>query len=358
MIKPIYPFLLLAFLLFEVNPSFAQPVFNQGWAPQAGHVSNNRLAEVPEDTGTGANYDWDFSNLTPLGNMRFVFSFVDPATTPYFNSFPNATIAAEVNSMGSTVNYGYYLEDASAYQTLGSATMGSLTRMTDTQKGICYPMRFGDSFNDTYEYVTESVGVMNTVTASSFNEYDGYGTLHLPQGTFNDVARFVQYRNESDTFAIVQGFSITTITLDTSVTWITPGFSSQLAIFQRIRTIVIESVAGQVDTTENSYEQFFTYDDVAMPGTPSSTQDGRAEEAAWRAYPNPARDRVRLDYVGSLRGEWQFTLVDARGSIVQRLRSSEMPELPFGQLPAGPYWLTIQSTDSERVEQTLPLLIE
>ncbi len=355
----IYPLLILWTALCWTASLLAQPVFNQGWAPKAGHVSNNRLAEVPANTGPGENQTWDFSDVVAApSDSRFVFSYVDPATTPFVDSFPNATVAATVTTLGTFGNYSYYLEDASSYQTLGSANDDSFTKMTDTQKGFCYPLRYGDSFNDDYEYFIESSYFNSKTHATSFNEYDAYGTLLLPQGTFNDVARFVQYREEIDTLSIVAGINIITINLDTTVGWITPEFSSQLALYQRIRTITIENFAGQIDTTENTYDEFFTYDDIVMPGIPSSTQDLLDNSPQWEVYPNPAQDLVQVKSNFPDPRERRFTLLNTLGVTTQSFRSKELPTLDVTNLPAGMYWLKIETVADGRIEQTIPLRID
>ena len=256
--------------------AYGQPVFTADWSPAPGHVSvNNICIETPDAGPAGPNQVWDFSNVQISSAFPSIsFTYVAPEDTPYADQFPEATVANILSLGGGQQGHGYYIANNEGFFTIGSASAFSTTVYTDHQKGICYPLAYGDSFEDTYTTETEAGGFIFEVQASATNTYDAYGTLILPTGTFENVGRLSQYRNERDStdFGV---FSVVEVTLDTTIGWIHPEHSSQIALVNRVRTLSLEYFFGSTepDTTFNEYEVTFSYDDQVTINPPTYVEE-------------------------------------------------------------------------------------
>lgn len=358
--KTRYPSLLLLLLYFSTPLALsAQFQFNQGWAPKAGHVSQNLLSTAPTGAIAGADQYWDFSGVTPLpGDIRFAFEYLAVASTPYANMFPNATIAAKITFQGFGDQYGYYQEDATGYYTLGSASSTATNMMEDTEKGLAYPLAFGDSYTDTYAYVTEATGLQFRTEGSMFNEYDGYGTLVLPQGTFPEVARYTQYRTERDSFGFAPGFYSIDIRLDTTIGWLSADHASPLALLQMERSYTLDYTPGQSvpDTTNVLYEVLFTYDDAAEASPINSIKTLLTSDNS--LFPNPVSSILLWRNDRSSSDEVNLQIINAIGQILwtSPATKEKVQQIPVTFLDEGQFWLKISDTENLEPLRLLPFV--
>ena len=332
-------------LVFTVLISFSlqgQPVFTQDWGPTPGHVSTNKITtEVPDIGGIGEDQMWDFSGVMPdPGFPAVTFTYVDIATAPDAALFPDATIAAELQVGTFFGGHGYYLLDEESFQTLGNAGSYNTTIYDDTQKGLCFPFEYEDSFEDTYAWVTDNGYFTSYLNATSVNTYNAYGTLVLPNGTFENVARYEQIREERDSFSIGGALEIVTVTFDTTIGWINLDHASQLCLLNRVRTISLESFPGQMpDTTDNVYDVTFSFDDLAVPSMPPNSNFEANSDGAIQLFPNPAQDYLMVEGLREWQGK-EILIVNTHGEVLKRQTGVNTVDLKG--LAPGVYWLQVE----------------
>ncbi len=214
----------------------AQPTISDDWVPQVDDIWNASLTfETPDLGEAGANVTWDFSDVN-VENFYFeiIFNWVDPAETPYVDSFPDATICADLEApgIGGGFAYGYYRSGDSGFEYLGSGSEFGFDIFSDPQTFDFIGMDFEATVVDSYELVRYNnfTDPRMSKGATSYT-YDAYGTLILPDVTVSDAIRIFQIDVETD--SIVQA-SLATVRVDSliSYAWIADGSVFPVALWQ------------------------------------------------------------------------------------------------------------------------------
>lgn len=154
----------------------------------------------------GAGILWDFSGLTVIDTTYK--QIIHPDSTPYSSQFPTAT-HVEVNDDGSYV----FVQRTNADDLVGFITPGLAITYNDPYRFLQRPLAYGDQLSDisTRSYWIASEQYIGS--GSSTTTVDGYGTLLLPNGEFENVLRvkFDQQEIDSATIsgAITQVHTIT-----------------------------------------------------------------------------------------------------------------------------------------------------
>jgi len=172
-------------------------------------VRNTSIKQVWDTTtnmtvpATGTNITWDYTFANGKFNNicdTFSFKFIDPAATPYFNYFPTATHATFIRTPfknPSDSTYGYWQVNYDGLFSQGGFCIKSLFDSTL----INYPQEFYapskinylDSYTDTVRsvifannYGGQKVKIKNRKIKTL--TYTSWGTLKIPNGTYNNVA--------------------------------------------------------------------------------------------------------------------------------------------------------------------------
>jgi len=189
--KHAYPILLSA-LLFAGTAALprqagAQPTIDQGnFAPSPGESFVLNASAWMDPGPGGANVTWDFSGL--VIDTTFTLTYLDPTTTPMTDSFPTATLALAEGG-----DYSYHAFDASGGYYLGWAGWYEIP-YTDPEMTFQFPCTYSTQWVDDFHaefFSTDRDGTSNA-------EADGYGTLILSNGTFDNVLRIHLTRNYID----------------------------------------------------------------------------------------------------------------------------------------------------------------
>jgi hypothetical protein len=100
----------------------------------------------------------------------------------------------------SIISYNYYLYNADSVSSVGSYDPSAAHEIFQNyDKHLIFPFNYGQSFADNYSKTNYS----NATTISSYQtgtrtvSFNGFGTLILPQGTFNNVALVSESRTNS-----------------------------------------------------------------------------------------------------------------------------------------------------------------
>lgn len=166
--------------------SYAQPTLtnalNYSIGDKAAYFQCDSAAFSPG--GSGMAQTWTFTSL--VVEDTFVQNIVSPSSTPNGSQFPNATFA-EVGGGGEI----YINNSGNDYSMVGIVEASSSLNMsyTNSMKLLTRPVNYNDMITDTfttqYSYSGQSLTGGGVATANA----DAYGTLTLPDSTYNDVLR-------------------------------------------------------------------------------------------------------------------------------------------------------------------------
>ena len=184
----------------------------------------------------GNGITWDFSGLIPKTDSTFL-DYIDPATTAYASSFTAANVALEEENGA----LSYFELTTDEYNYYGSVTddgTGGTIKYTysDPARYFSFPLAFGNTSSDNLAAGYTAGGLVYTRTGTIDTEYDGFGTLILPTGTFTDVSRVKIFEDNHDV-ATVQGFPINVDVSITTYEWITKGNKSPLLIISYVKAV-------------------------------------------------------------------------------------------------------------------------
>lgn len=126
----------------------------------------------------GANAVWDFSNLEPSGEPAFNIEIVNPSSTPYASSFPDANYAYKE---GPNLAYRYFNLTEDKMERVGAYYSQNYITYHDPQIEYVYPLTMGSSNEDTWGNSASSFG-------GNYNlKCIGYGKLILPGKSYENT---------------------------------------------------------------------------------------------------------------------------------------------------------------------------
>lgn len=164
-------------------------------------IASSATASTVDITIIGASVTWNSSNLMQENGTPTVnFSVSVPSGTAFASDYPNANWYWTDPALSSVVGHHYYTLTADSLAMWGIHTTGQNYEIYDNpEMELKLPFSFNDNYVNTYSktnyYANGSVSSYNTGTNTL--TYDAYGTLILPNGTFNNVARIKNVRTNS-----------------------------------------------------------------------------------------------------------------------------------------------------------------
>lgn len=173
---------------------------------QIGFVSQIMIADaataatVPIGT-TGTGLLWDCSNLikdasTPVIN----FTISSPAGTVYAADYPNANWYSSDPVLSAVVGHNYYTLNTDSFVSWGHHIAGNSYEIYDDPEAeLVFPLAYNQTKTNTYSKTNynSNGSVSSYQTGLITMTYEGNGTLKLPAGTFNDVAKVKRVRTNS-----------------------------------------------------------------------------------------------------------------------------------------------------------------
>ena len=299
--KPI--FLLAAILIcLTVNsqPTLTGPNTN----PQIGESFTLHSIDVTSVTegSSGANVSWDFSSDTSLGTNTI--TWIDPATTPYAASFPNANLCYVIGGG----YYDYYSGSSTAYTRHGAVDPNStVIAYSDPQQHIGFPCTynttFTDSFASTYVSAGDTYYRSGTITVTA----DAYGILFLPYGTISGVIRLKTVEDYQDAVDL-GGYPYLIYYSSEVYIWYKPG--THYPVFS------LTSFTSSVGGTTN----YGSYLDQSGAGiyTPF------ASKFDIEIFPNPASSFVNMNYSIKSGSDLKASLVNMQGQEIEVLMKKNL----------------------------------
>lgn len=266
---------------------FAQPVITAAEMPVPGTTwifayDFNHVAPV---TAGGSNMTWDYSGLINTGSESVAFQ--SASATPYSSLFPLANLATN-NGAGT---WSYYASGTQGLTYHGDFDSAYGITTSSLPYYIC-PAPF--TYNDTStrssvsqnSYSANGINYLEIDTVVSFFQADGYGTLILPAGVFNNVLRIriTEHSNYYQSEETAPGSGIYTLT----------NSGQEQSIFYRyFRTGTPYSFLLSVFTDSSGANENGAYFSVNNPNV--STNDVSSHFNELTAFPIPAAGTVTIE---------------------------------------------------------------
>jgi hypothetical protein len=289
--------ILLCLMVISVN-SIAQPTLTNSNNPVIGDVFSFYNADTTgvQPGSAGANQIWDFSGLS-LGSTLTSLSFVDPSTTPDAASFPTSNIAQKLDAS----SYQYLRTTSSTFEDLGISSPQVSMSFYDADVVYQYPFTYNTSQVDSFksDYTLSTLPVTRKAQSNTLG--DGYGTLKLPGGIYNNVLRvkFTQAINDDNGF-------MNTLTNVETYYWFTSGNK------QPLLTITISTTNYFGTTVKN--KMISVAESSAGTVSVNSIKNGMD----LNLYPNPAQNTINIKYFSS--GVTNVQIFNTLGVLVKSLK--------------------------------------
>jgi hypothetical protein len=293
------------------------------------NISVDSVSFVDVSGELGANQSWDFSNLSGEGSP-FSYDVVETASTIFAPEYPNSNFAYDVMDILFFWNGNSdKIEDMGFAMMFEGYTMMQVYSNPKTQ--IEFPLTYGSSGTDDFENTTELVGFFSSdETGTRSWSVEGYGSLTLPNGTFDDVL-LVHVNENSTTVQDVFGTVIELETTTEEYIFYAADFQFPLAIFSTI-------------TTDDGFQE-----DTSTSGALLNTQSVDVAELAMsdlRLAPNPATNYLRIN-IPTLMDRGVLQVTSLTGQVVREIQltgqASVHIELSVADLPRGMYLIQLRT---------------
>jgi hypothetical protein len=258
-----------------VSSVLAQPAFTYDDYPNLGDKDTTMaqgqvLVKVDVEAG-GNGHTWDFSAMSFLNNFRQVIEYRTPQAQSS-KPFTDATIEEYGNGVNGETVWIWTMSNDTLYRIRqGDNVNGAI--YFPHYPDIVFPMTFGQVYEHTQ---TQNIGdppVSPAWIRTSRVEYDGYGTLKLPWGTYNDVYRLKWYELDS-------GIALGNKNSYQSYFWYRRG--GGIPVLRLLYNLDLDAATAIYSVWAN----------IAPAGSASVASHPAAGVAA---YPNPARDIISFD---------------------------------------------------------------
>ena len=271
----------------------AQPVLTTAnQVPVVGQtVALKTAANFTWNGPSGANVDINYWDLFPsaIGNRNFYYA----AAT---SGFPSASLAS--TDGGSDTTFWSLTSDGLTVVGMRGTVEGALT-YTDPVVELKLPLSFGQSWTDAGTANYTAFGFPVTRLVSLTGAADGHGTLTLPNVTNMEVLRVKVRRRVTDNSALAVVTRIANITY----------YFSAASAHPVLKLTEDSTSTGMAWTVARAVEYI---GDAALVGL----DELDASDVEFTAYPNPASDRIMLDFVEGQRPS-QVELIDVQGRVIR-----------------------------------------
>lgn len=259
---------------------------------------------------TGNGITWNASSISQqAGTPAIHMVYTSPSSTPNGSLYTMANYSQYDPALTAVVPYNYYNISADSVTKCGTYEANTSHEIfQDPDKRLIFPFSYGQSFVDSYNKTNYS----NSTTISSYQtgnrtvQFNGFGTLILPQATFSNVALISELRTNS------LGPNSTTFS------WFDISNGKQLMYYAE---------------NSGSTTIFFTSD---LPS--GIVQNENSDEI--RVFPNPFTDKAILQFAGvSKLNTPILELIDSKGKVVEKIiPESSSVTLHKNDLKAGIYF--------------------
>lgn len=263
-------------LIISSLSMIAQPqIVDASNLPDPGFSFSFGMAPNSDPGSSGANQIWDFSELEYSEIAEGVV--IDASESPFIGSYPTADFAYTLESNFTAYTHLNVTETKMEVITYVVTTPGNGNDYSPNPRTMLkFPFDFQEEVNDTWQKSGESE---QTVLL----EYDGYGTIKTPVGTYNNVVRIREnYGVGEDDYQ-----------------WYTLNPLMQVAVF---------------DHNDNMMYFF---------GAEVTSIDETIPDIAVEVFPNPAKEYANVTISGSNSVDADFVLFNIMGQPVNNFKINE-----------------------------------
>lgn len=348
--------------LFAIFPCFgmlhAQPSITlEDMTPALGTSVTTSFGIYMSPGDEGADQTWNLGGMFSQNSSQSIYML--PDGLPGSGLFPNATHVAHSSSGADTYSYQTFENNLIEEQGYISSSQNTSLEIyfSDPRIQVQFPLNFGDTYSDTFasEAVnTYTIGQEPTTNiiseeGSFIAEVDGYGTLIIPTGTYENVLRVrydveLEFNVVSDSVEVSSGERVIE-----EYRYYKAGYPLQLATLK-------------VQTTYMMGEQV---DQVASGNYLSESSVGLVESQDVMQnialFPIPARSHLSAAMEVEQPTEAYFSLMGADGREIHTwpvrklIAGSQQVELALPQVTTGMYLLQIRAAENVF---TKPVMIE
>ena len=333
---------------------------------------NETSTLVPCDTagvmnGTpGANQNWDYTGLTMnagiyLPQTNFYWKGVDLSSAPYAADFPSAMGGYFQDD--SVLSYMRHLAGQIEWIGFVGVQPGAILRSfyTDGEQWVRVPLSYQDAAMDTFYGIdTADINISGKIAVPFYGrlnwEADAHGTLRLPNATYNNVLRVKLIRSRTSNPPTGQ----------------TTADNENYLYFSATHEFIILDIENIFTDNPNPVpdtygKRVFYADNPPMSnGTLPRASSIKLPEYSKidfiKVFPNPAIDRLDLQYYLIEKGEVQISLHDLSGKEVLNIRDGEISagnlinkSIDIGHLASGVYQLSLILDDET---STIKVIVE
>lgn len=279
----------------------------------------------------GANVTWDFSNISVKG--PFEFKVIDKSQAQFGSQYPDADFV-EVSIDGSEA---YIKNTSTDYSLVAAEQAGVLISYPDnlllTKRPVTYNDVFTDNYTTSYTYLSYSLSGSGSSTTTA----DGYGTLVLPDTTYNNVLRMHVNFSQTDKISGFPPPSDEVKIKGNIYIWLDAFHKAPL---MRYDSLSIESLLQNTLT-----KKVFFIDD-----NPVSVNEVTTDAINIEAYISNSQVLLSADF--NLHSKHVLRIYNSGGALVETI--SFVPEtkktlLPTKDLPTGNYILSVQEIGNNPV---------
>lgn len=283
----------------------------------------------------GGNMMYDYSTLSQVGNT-ITYDYILPSATPYGNKYPGANLAFLSQTTQGGSGFTYLKTTATGYEILGVATTELQLVYSNTQMLAQYPITYNSTFSDNFEGVgTSSQGFTTNRKGTATSVADGWGTLKLPAGTFNNVLRIKTTQEVRDSINFM-GTDFVSVSKTVSYTFFRDDIKQQLLTINYLT--FKDPLSGQETITKTV--MFYPENAPSNPPPTSIEETNKKFEA--NLYPNPATHQISVTLQEGVEAT-HCTLTDALGRVHNSVSvSGTQPfTIHVASLPQGIYTLNL-----------------
>jgi hypothetical protein len=303
--------LLFSFIICTLSVVEAQISIDQSDMPSIDdtvRISTGLNLDFIDYTQSGEDYDWDFSQLTPIHQR--VDTFQDPWAMAliyklYFGLFSNLAVRAAENlpipGFPFSDMYNFYDKSSGDFRTvgIGVSISGIAVPFKYDSPDLIYdfPLTYQDNWSS-QAYFAEGIPGIGYLKMSKTHSdtVDGWGTLTTPYGTF-DVLRIKSEIVENDSLYLDSlGMGLPVNRNYTVYQWV--GKGQKLPLLQ-----ITSSLAGLI----------VDYVDSARVIVEGINQTEIVKDNEINIFPNPAKDIVNISFDMRQTSHVNLKLFDLKG---------------------------------------------
>lgn len=294
--------------------ALAQPTITSNSNPIIGtSIDYINFAWDGNPGASGANQTWDFSTLS---GQTATVNYIDPSTAPQGSSFGSANICID----NSGQQYQFYNNSSTGQELLGGYLPSSNGTViySNPEKIMEFPCSYQTNWSDSLSG-SQSSGITRAGTVTG--DGDAYGTLILPNGTYNNVLRVKVVENYEDSF----------MSIPIATTSNTIYFFYLEGQHSPILALTDANIAG-IDTIYGNYMK-----NIVL-------KTSKIEEKELSVYPNPVQDVLNLTAPKSVESNYSMEIFNMSG---QQLYKTKNPVLSvdMSSYDSGIYLLVIKNGD-------------